>query len=139
MEDRLYEHLEWSVPPRPRAHEALGDQMTQAGLEMGLNTPYGESAALHLCWDSSKVVGIKCPGLCAGAALIKFGETQKQLGEAERKFVKSTNIHFLTPLRNFTEGEHRVIQVEPRNPAVLLVHSTINCLLFVNRMSRRCW
>uniref|UniRef100_M4A4A0 BAR domain-containing protein n=1 Tax=Xiphophorus maculatus TaxID=8083 RepID=M4A4A0_XIPMA len=46
LEDRLYEHLEWSAPPRPRAHELLGDQMTQAGLEIGSNTPYGESASV---------------------------------------------------------------------------------------------
>ncbi|KAI4804173.1 hypothetical protein KUCAC02_025810 [Chaenocephalus aceratus] len=54
LEDRLYEQLDWSVPPRPRAHEVLGDHMTQAGLEMGSNTPYG-------------------------TALLRFGETQKRL------------------------------------------------------------
>uniref|UniRef100_A0A3B3X301 BAR domain-containing protein n=1 Tax=Poecilia mexicana TaxID=48701 RepID=A0A3B3X301_9TELE len=87
LEDRLYEHLEWSAPPRPRAHELLGDQMTQTGLEIGSNTPYG-------------------------TALIRCGEAQKQLGEAERKFAESTNIHFLTPLKSFTEGEYRAIQNE---------------------------
>ncbi|XP_043998571.1 endophilin-B1-like [Gambusia affinis] len=87
LEDRLYEHLEWSAPPRPRAHELLGDQMTQAGLEIGSNTPYG-------------------------TALIRCGEAQKQLGEAERKFAECTNIHFLTPLKSFTEGEYRAIQNE---------------------------
>ncbi|XP_026195394.1 endophilin-B1-like [Anabas testudineus] len=87
LEDRLYEHLDWNVPPRPRAQEVLGDQMTQAGLEIGSNTPYG-------------------------TALLRCGEVQKQFGLAERKFVQSTNIHFLTPLRNFTEGEHRAIQDE---------------------------
>ncbi|XP_032357015.1 endophilin-B1, partial [Etheostoma spectabile] len=80
LEDRLYEHLDWSVPPRPRAHELLGDQMIQAGMEMGSNTPYG-------------------------TALLRCGEAQKQLGEAERKFAQSTNIHFLTPLKRFTEGK----------------------------------
>ncbi|KAM4723402.1 endophilin-B1-like isoform 2-T2 [Anableps anableps] len=85
LEDRLYEHLEWIAPPRPRAHELLGDQMTQAGLEIGSNTPY---------------------------ALIRCGEAQKQLGEAERKFAECTNIHFLTPLKSFTEGEYRAIQNE---------------------------
>ncbi|XP_051252356.1 endophilin-B1-like isoform X1 [Dicentrarchus labrax] len=89
LEDRLYEHLEWSAPPRPRAHEVLGDQMIQAGLEMGSNTPYG-------------------------MALVRCGEVQKQLGEAEKKFVQSANIHFLTPLRSFTEGEYRAIQDERR-------------------------
>ncbi|XP_069566705.1 endophilin-B1-like [Brachyistius frenatus] len=87
LEDRLYGSLEWSVPPRPRANELLGDQMTQAGLEIGSNTPYG-------------------------TALIRCGEAQKQLGEAERKFVQSTNIHFLTPLRTFTEGQYKAIQNE---------------------------
>ncbi|XP_068558477.1 endophilin-B1-like [Cebidichthys violaceus] len=87
LEDRLYEHLDWSAPPRPRAHEVLGDQMTQAGLEMGSNTPYG-------------------------TALLRCGEAQKQLGEAERKFVQSTNIHFLSPLRSFTEGEYGAMQAE---------------------------
>lgn len=89
LEERLYEHLEWRSPPRPRCLEVLGDLMTNAGMELGSNTPYG-------------------------SALLKFGETQKQLGEAEKKFAQSTNIHFLTPLRSFTEGEYRVIQDERR-------------------------
>nr|XP_019965345.1 PREDICTED: endophilin-B1-like [Paralichthys olivaceus] len=89
LEDRLYEHLEWSAPPRPRALEVLGNEMSQAGLEIGSNNPYG-------------------------TALLRCGEVQKQLSEAERKFVQSTNIHFLTPLRSFTEGEHRTIQDERR-------------------------
>ncbi|XP_070776841.1 endophilin-B1-like [Enoplosus armatus] len=89
LEDRLYEHLDWSIQPRPRAHEVLGDQMIQAGMEMGSNTPYG-------------------------TALLRCGEAQKQLSEAERKFVQSTNIHFLTPLRSFTEGEYKAIQDERR-------------------------
>ncbi|CAB1433198.1 unnamed protein product [Pleuronectes platessa] len=89
LEDRLYEHLEWSAPLRPRALEVLGNEMTQAGLELGSNTPYG-------------------------TALLRCGEVQKQLSDAERKFVQSTNIHFLTPLRSFTEGEHRTIQDERR-------------------------
>ncbi|KAK1894725.1 Endophilin-B1 [Dissostichus eleginoides] len=87
LEDRLYEQLDWSVPPRPHAHEVLGDHMIQAGLEMGSNTPYG-------------------------TALLRFGETQKRLGETERNLVQSTNIHFLTPLRSFTEGEYRAMQDE---------------------------
>lgn len=89
LEDRLYEHLEWRTPPRPHSREVLGDRMTNAGLELGSNTPYG-------------------------LALVKFGETQKQLVEAERKFAQSTNIHFLTPLRSFSEGEYRAMQDERR-------------------------
>ncbi|XP_074547647.1 endophilin-B1-like [Halichoeres trimaculatus] len=89
LEDRLYEQLEWSVPPRPRAHEVLGDLMIQAGMEIGSSTPYG-------------------------TALLRCGETQKQLGEAERQFVQSTNIHFLTPLKSFSDGEYKAIQTERR-------------------------
>ncbi|KAG7510172.1 endophilin-B1-like [Solea senegalensis] len=89
LEDRLYEHLEWSVPPRPRANELLGNEMTQAGLEIGSTTPYG-------------------------AALLRCGEVQKQLSDEERKFVQSTNIHFLSPLRSYTEGEYKAIQDERR-------------------------
>uniref|UniRef100_H3DQ42 BAR domain-containing protein n=1 Tax=Tetraodon nigroviridis TaxID=99883 RepID=H3DQ42_TETNG len=89
LEDRLYEQLDWRIPPRPGAHELLGDQMIQAGLEMGPNTPYGK-------------------------ALLRCGEAQKQLGEAGRKFVQSTTILFLNPLRNFTEAEYRSIQDERR-------------------------
>lgn len=89
LEERLYEHLEWRSPPRPRCLEVLGDLMTNAGLELGSNSPYG-------------------------SALVKLGETQKQFGDAEKKFAQSTNIHFLMPLKSFTEGEYRVIQDERR-------------------------
>lgn len=89
LEERLYEHLEWRSPPRPRCLEVLGDLMTNAGIELGSNTPYG-------------------------SALVRFGETQKQLGDAEKKLAQSTNIHFLTPLRSFTEGEYNIIQDERR-------------------------
>lgn len=89
LEDRLYEYLDWSVPPRPHDHEMLGEQMNQAGLEIGSNTPYG-------------------------TALLRCGEAQKQVGEAKRKFVQSANIHFLTPLRSFSEGEYKAMQDERR-------------------------
>lgn len=44
-------------------------------------------------------------------SLLRCGEAQKQLGEAEKKFVQSANIHFLTPLRSFSDGEYRAMQV----------------------------
>lgn len=50
LEDRLYEQLDWRIPLRPRANELLGDQMIQAGLEMGPNTPYGEYSNLSLVY-----------------------------------------------------------------------------------------
>lgn len=52
-----------------------------------------------------------CLFVCVGSALLSCGEVQRQLSDAERKFVQSTNIHFLRPLRSFTEGEYRNIQV----------------------------
>ncbi|KAM9842184.1 endophilin-B1-like [Aulostomus maculatus] len=107
LEDRLYEHLDWSAPPRPRTQEVLGDQMTQAGLEMGTNTPYG-------------------------TALLRCGETQKLLGEADRKFVQSSNIHFLTPLRRFSIGEYRAIQDECR----MLLNKRLDLDIAKNRLRK---
>uniref|UniRef100_A0A8C5CTM6 BAR domain-containing protein n=1 Tax=Gadus morhua TaxID=8049 RepID=A0A8C5CTM6_GADMO len=89
LEDRLYERLDWSALPRPRALELLGDTMTQAGVEVGPSTPYGTS-------------------------LVRCGEAQKHMGEAERQFVQSVHIHFLSPLRSFSEGEYRALQYERR-------------------------
>lgn len=54
LEDRLYQHLDWRVPPRPRTHELVGDEMIQAGMEMGSNTPYGQ----YISRSSSKVYGL---------------------------------------------------------------------------------
>lgn len=48
----------------------------------------------------------------AGMSLLRCGEAQKQLGEAEKKFVQSTDIHFLTPLRSFSDGEYKALQVQ---------------------------
>ncbi|XP_029973565.1 endophilin-B1-like [Salarias fasciatus] len=107
LEDRLYEHLEWSAPPRPRANELLGDQMIQAGLEIGSNTPYG-------------------------TALLRCGEAQKHVGEAERKFVQSTQIHFLNPLRGFTEGEYRAVQNERK----MLVNKRLDLDIAKSRLKK---
>nr|XP_057946907.1 endophilin-B1-like isoform X2 [Doryrhamphus excisus] len=107
LEDRLYEHLDWPAPLRPHAHEVLGDQMTQAGLEMGTNTPYG-------------------------TALMRCGEAQKQLGEAQRHFVQSTNIHFLTPLRRFSGSEYKAIQEECR----MLLNKRLDLDIAKSRLTR---
>ncbi|CAJ0949354.1 unnamed protein product, partial [Ranitomeya imitator] len=52
--------------------------------------------------------------LISGQTLIKVGETQKRLGIAERDFIHSSSINFLTPLRNFLEGDWRTISKERR-------------------------
>ena len=50
MENLLYEHLDWSAHPRPCPHEVLGETMSQAGLELGSNTPYGIALTCTLAW-----------------------------------------------------------------------------------------
>ncbi|KAE8583087.1 hypothetical protein XENTR_v10020420 [Xenopus tropicalis] len=63
--------------------------MTEAANDFGPSTPYGQT-------------------------LIKVGETQKHLGTAERDFIHSSSINFLTPLRNFLEGDWKTISKERR-------------------------
>lgn len=46
-----------------------------------------------------------------GNALIKCGETEKQIGGAERELIQSSAINFLTPFRNFLEGDFKTILV----------------------------
>lgn len=48
-----------------------------------------------------------------GNALTKCGETEKQIGGAEREFIQSAAINFLTPFRNFLEGDFKTILVSP--------------------------
>ncbi|KAK1885209.1 Endophilin-B1 [Dissostichus eleginoides] len=47
-----------------------------------------------------------------GNALIKCGETEKQIGGAERELIHSSAINFLTPFRNFLEGDFKTILKE---------------------------
>ncbi|XP_068195240.1 endophilin-B1-like isoform X2 [Antennarius striatus] len=107
LEDRLYGHLDWTVPPRPRLLESLGDQMLEAGQDMGPNTPYG-------------------------ASLLRCGRTQKLLGAAEKKFVESVCILFLNPLRRFTEVEYGVVQDERR----VLLNKRLDLDIAINRLRK---
>uniref|UniRef100_A0A8B9LPW2 SH3-domain GRB2-like endophilin B2b n=1 Tax=Astyanax mexicanus TaxID=7994 RepID=A0A8B9LPW2_ASTMX len=50
----------------------------------------------------------------AGSTLITVGEYQKKLGGSEREFLQSSAVGFLTPLRNFLEGDWRTISKERR-------------------------
>lgn len=47
----------------------------------------------------------------AGNALIKCGETQRRIGAADRELIQTSAINFLTPLRNFIEGDYKTITV----------------------------
>lgn len=46
-----------------------------------------------------------------GNALIKCGETQKRIGTADRELIQTSALNFLTPLRNFIEGDYKTIAV----------------------------
>ncbi|KFO99049.1 Endophilin-B2, partial [Calypte anna] len=89
VEEFLYEKLDRKVPSRVTNGELLAQYMTEAANDFGPGTPYGKT-------------------------LIKVGETQRLLGAAEREFIHSASINFLTPLRNFLEGDWRTISKERR-------------------------
>ncbi|XP_054893563.1 endophilin-B1a [Poeciliopsis prolifica] len=87
LEEFVYEKLEKKAPARINNHDLLGHSMIEAGSDFGPGTAYGN-------------------------ALIKCGETQKQIGGAEREFIQSSAINFLTPFRNFLEGDFKTILKE---------------------------
>lgn len=87
LEEFVYEKLEKKAPTRVNNHDLLGQSLIDAGSDFGPGTAYGN-------------------------ALIKCGETQKQIGGAEREFIQSTAINFLTPFRNFLEGDFKTILKE---------------------------
>ncbi|XP_058620869.1 endophilin-B1a isoform X2 [Onychostoma macrolepis] len=87
IEEFLYEKLDKKVPTRMNNHELLGQSMIDSGNEFGPGTAYGN-------------------------ALIKCGETENQIGGAERELIQSSAINFLTPFRNFLEGDFKTILKE---------------------------
>ncbi|XP_036385448.1 endophilin-B2b isoform X2 [Megalops cyprinoides] len=89
IEEFFYEKLDKKVPLRTTNGELLGQYMLDAAKDFGAGTPYGST-------------------------LIKVGESQRRLGGAEREFMQSSAISFLTPLRNFLEGDWRTISKERR-------------------------
>ncbi|XP_054030321.1 endophilin-B2 isoform X1 [Dryobates pubescens] len=89
VEEFLYEKLDRKVPSRVTNGELLAQYMAEAANDFGPGTPYGKT-------------------------LIKVGETQRLLGAAERDFIHTASITFLTPLRNFLEGDWRTISKERR-------------------------
>uniref|UniRef100_A0AAX7UBZ5 Endophilin-B1 n=1 Tax=Astatotilapia calliptera TaxID=8154 RepID=A0AAX7UBZ5_ASTCA len=86
IEEFLFEKLDWKVPSRVTNAELLGQYMQDAAKEFDLGMPYGNT-------------------------LEKVGECEKRLGEAEKEFLQTSAISFLTPLRNFLEGDWRTISV----------------------------
>lgn len=89
MEDFFYEKLDKKKRDRVGNHELLGQMMVDAGNEFGPGTSYGN-------------------------ALVKTGQTQLNIGNAEKEFVQATANNFLQPLRNFLEGDMKTIQKEKK-------------------------
>lgn len=89
MEEFLYEKLDRKVPSRVTNGELLAQYMAEAASELGPSTPYGKT-------------------------LIKVSEAEKRLGAAERDFIHTASLSFLTPLRNFLEGDWKTISKERR-------------------------
>uniref|UniRef100_A0A3Q3N8V8 Endophilin-B1 n=1 Tax=Mastacembelus armatus TaxID=205130 RepID=A0A3Q3N8V8_9TELE len=87
IEEFLYEKLDRKAPSRITNAELLGQYMQDAAKEFGPGTPYGST-------------------------LVKVGECERRLGAAEREFLQTSAISFLTPLRNFLEGDWRTISAE---------------------------
>ncbi|CAO2598102.1 Sh3glb2, partial [Lemmus lemmus] len=89
VEEFLYEKLDRKVPSRVTNGELLAQYMAEAASELGPGTPYGKT-------------------------LIKVSEAEKRLGAAERDFIHTASLSFLTPLRNFLEGDWKTISKERR-------------------------
>ncbi|XP_054612441.1 endophilin-B2b isoform X2 [Dunckerocampus dactyliophorus] len=89
IEEFIYDKLEKKLPSRTTNAELLGQYMLDASNEFGQGTPYGST-------------------------LVTVGEYQKRLGSAEREFIQTSAATFLTPLRNFLEGDWRTISKERR-------------------------
>uniref|UniRef100_A0A8C8CN74 Endophilin-B1 n=1 Tax=Oncorhynchus tshawytscha TaxID=74940 RepID=A0A8C8CN74_ONCTS len=89
IEEFLYEKLDRTVPSRPNNEELLGHYMQDAAKDFGPGTPYGDT-------------------------LIKVGDCERRLGSVQREFLQTSAIGFLTPLRNFLEGDWRTISKERR-------------------------
>ncbi|XP_034048067.1 endophilin-B2-like isoform X4 [Thalassophryne amazonica] len=89
IEEYIYDKLDKKLPSRTTNAELLGQYMLDAAKEFGPGTPYGST-------------------------LITVGEYQKRLGGAEREFLQTASVTFLTPLRNFLEGDWRTISKERR-------------------------
>ncbi|KAM6902488.1 endophilin-B2-like [Xenentodon cancila] len=89
IEEFIYDKLDKKLPSRATNAELLGQYMLDAANEFGPETPYGTT-------------------------LITVGEYQKRLGGAERELLHTSAVTFLSPLRNFLEGDWRTISKERR-------------------------
>ncbi|KAM9440373.1 endophilin-B2b isoform 5-T5 [Clarias gariepinus] len=89
IEEFFYEKLDRKIPTRTTNGELLGQYMQDAAKDFGSGTAYGST-------------------------LYTVGDYQRRLGIAEREFLQASAVSFLTPLRNFLEGDWRTISKERR-------------------------
>ncbi|GFU32701.1 endophilin-B1 [Nephila pilipes] len=86
VEDYFFEKLD-KKREHPSNLDLLGQDMIDAGADIGSGTPYG-------------------------SALIKIGQAQQRLGAAEREFVRSAMTTYVSPLKRFLEGDMKTIMKE---------------------------
>ncbi|CAL1277409.1 unnamed protein product [Larinioides sclopetarius] len=86
VEDYFFEKLD-KKREHPSNLDLLGQDMIDAGADIGSGTPYG-------------------------SALIKIGQAQQRLGAAEREFVRSAMTTYVTPLKRFLDGDMKTIVKE---------------------------
>ncbi|XP_067131784.1 endophilin-B1 isoform X2 [Centruroides vittatus] len=85
-EDYLFEKLD-KKRDRLTNSEQLGQDMIDSGNDLG-------------------------PGTAYGSALIKVGQTQLRLGQAEHEFIRAAVTNFVQPLRRFLDGDMKTIMKE---------------------------
>uniref|UniRef100_A0A3P8VJS1 Endophilin-B1 n=1 Tax=Cynoglossus semilaevis TaxID=244447 RepID=A0A3P8VJS1_CYNSE len=100
IEEFLYEKLDRKAPSRITNGELLGQYMEDAAKEFGAVSPYGST-------------------------LIIVGDCEKRLGAAERDFLQTSTMSFLTPLRNFLEGDWKTISVSQN----IYIHGSLFLLM----------
>lgn len=77
------------------------------------------SRLLALCltaWGSTAWTWPHAQPCSPGKTLLKVSEAEKRLGAAERDFIHTASVSFLTPLRNFLEGDWKTISVRTLSP-----------------------
>ncbi|RVE57447.1 hypothetical protein OJAV_G00216420 [Oryzias javanicus] len=104
FEDRLYEHLEWSAPPRLRAHELLGEEMIRADLEVGSTTPYG-GVQSHTDQQSSTW------GVGLGQLLLSMKKQDTATFYEKLKLVRTKQVVPLSAARTYQRGYEYIIRL----------------------------
>ena len=67
---------------------------------------------------------------------MQCGQAQKKLGQEEREFVHATAAAFLTPLKNFLEGDMKTLQVSFVVSPVIVPSKAKFLQIFIRVLSR---